>query len=117
MQDQLEWLWEGIKVTIGPIVGFLCGHVSGSFGQKRAQTARVLERYIQAAGQQREAQNDAAFRMGLLQRSGAAELSRRQLARLARSRRCPWPYRSANGIRSLFRLSQRSLSLVAMGKQ
>jgi hypothetical protein len=83
MQDQLEWLWEGIKVTIGPIVGFLCGHVSGSFGQKRAQTARVLERYIQAAGQQREAQNDAAFRMGLLQRSGAAELSRRQLARLA----------------------------------
>ena len=80
---------EGIKVTIGPIVGFLCGHVSGSFGQKRAQTARVLERYIQAAGQQREAQNDAAFRMGPVTAFWGGRIVSTGACQARRSRRRP----------------------------
>ena len=70
---------EGIKL----LVPFLLGLATGKFAERRAQSARALERYILEAERQREAQNDAAFRMGLLQRCGASELSRRRLKKLA----------------------------------
>jgi hypothetical protein len=74
-----DWLLEAIKI----LVTFLFGLVTGKFAERRTQADRVLEQYILKADRQREAQNEAAFRMGLLQRSGAAQLSRRRLKKLA----------------------------------
>jgi hypothetical protein len=78
-QPEWGWVWEGIKI----LVPFLLGLVTGKFAERRAQAARALERYIVKAEGQQEAQNQAAFRMGLLQRCGASELSRRRLKKLA----------------------------------
>ena len=77
----MDWAWasEGAKI----LVPFLLGLLAGSFKERRAQASRVLDRYLVEAERQPEAQNEAAFRMGLLQRSGAAELSGRRLAKLA----------------------------------
>jgi hypothetical protein len=78
-QPEWVWVWEGIKM----LVPFLLGLLMGKFAERSTQATRALERYLAIAEEQPEAQNEAAFRMGLLQRCGAAELSRPRLKKLA----------------------------------
>ena len=96
---------------------FLLGLVTGKFAERPTQADRVLEQYILKADRQREAQNEAAFRMGLLQRSGAAQLSRRRLKKLAARVVAHGLKDPPVGYGFFRRLAQRPVSIAAMGQQ
>jgi hypothetical protein len=80
---QGEWTFEIIRAVIIFFLGLASGSILTWLADRRVRATRVLDRYLVEADRQREAQDEAGFRMGLEQRSGASELSRRHLNKLA----------------------------------
>jgi hypothetical protein len=80
---QAEWVRETVKMLGTFVLGIASGWILTWFTERRARALRALERYLAGAEKQPESQTSAAFRLGLLQRTGAAELSRRGLRKLA----------------------------------
>ncbi len=80
---QPEWTHDRVKMLVTFLLGIASGSLLTWFAERRTRAVRVLERYLGGAEQQHERQISAAFRVGLLQRAGAAELSRRRLRKFA----------------------------------
>jgi hypothetical protein len=65
-------------------IGGIIGAAITVFAERRAELRRIGDRYIENAQADSNLQADEFWRLGMLQKVGAAELSARQLSRLCR---------------------------------
>jgi hypothetical protein len=66
------------------LIGGVIGYIVRLFEERRAELRRMGDRYIQNAQASPNLQTDEFWRLGMLQKVGAAELSDRKLSRLCR---------------------------------
>jgi hypothetical protein len=72
------------NVLIGGVIGGVIGYIVGLFEERRAELRRMGDRYIESAQANPNLQTNEFWRLGMLQKVGAAELSDRKLSRLCR---------------------------------
>jgi hypothetical protein len=66
------------------VLGGVIGYVIALFQERRAELRRMGDRYIESAQANPERQADEFWRLGMLQKVGASQLSEAKLSRLCR---------------------------------
>ena len=77
-----------VNLLIGAIIGFIGGFFTrwplDKLAERRALLKSMGDRYIASAQEASNKQDDEFWRLGMLQKAGAAELSAYELSRLCR---------------------------------